>query len=66
MTARTQQFDPPLKSNRPIHRYTLEQYLEKESKSLKKTRIHQRSNHKNALRKRSTQYYFSQHGGSID
>lgn len=34
MTARTQQFDPPLKLNRPIHRYTLEQYLEKEAKSL--------------------------------
>ena len=66
MTARTQQFDPPLKLNRPIHRYTLEQYLEKEAKSLKKTRINQRSNHKNALHKRSTQYYFSQHDGSID
>ena len=37
MTARTQQFDPPLKLNRPIHRYTFEQYLEKEAKSLKKT-----------------------------
>ncbi len=36
MTARTQQFDPPLKLNRPIHRYTLEQYLEKEAKSLEK------------------------------
>ena len=33
-TVRTQQFDPPLKLNRPIHRYTLEQYLEKEAKSL--------------------------------
>jgi Uma2 family endonuclease len=36
MTARTQQYDPPLKLNRPIHRYTLEQYLEKEAKSLEK------------------------------
>ncbi len=36
MTARTQQFDPPLKLNRPIHRYTLEQYLEKERKSIYK------------------------------
>ena len=36
MTARTQQFDPPLKLNRPIHRYTLEQYLEKEGKSMDK------------------------------
>jgi Uma2 family endonuclease len=36
MTAKTQQFDPPLKLNRPIHRYTLEQYLEKEAKSLEK------------------------------
>jgi Uma2 family endonuclease len=36
MTARTQQFDPPLKLNRPIHRYTLEQYLEKEGKSIYK------------------------------
>jgi Uma2 family endonuclease len=36
MTARTQQFDPPLKVNRPIHRYTLEQYLEKEGKSIDK------------------------------
>ena len=36
MTARTQQFDPPLKLNRPIHRYSLEQYLEKEAKSLEK------------------------------
>jgi Uma2 family endonuclease len=36
MTARTQQYDPPLKLNRPIHRYTLEQYLEKEGKSMYK------------------------------
>jgi Uma2 family endonuclease len=36
MTARTQQYDPPLKLNRPIHRYTLEQYLEKEAKSIYK------------------------------
>ena len=36
MTARTQQFDPPLKLNRPIHRYSLEQYLEKEAKSIDK------------------------------
>ena len=36
MTARTQQFDPPLKLNRPIRRYSLEQYLEKEGKSMDK------------------------------
>jgi Uma2 family endonuclease len=36
MTARTQQYDPPLKLNRPIHRYSLEQYLEKEAKSIDK------------------------------
>jgi Uma2 family endonuclease len=36
MTARTQQYDPPLKLNRPIHRYTLKQYLEKEGKSIYK------------------------------
>jgi len=36
MTARTQQFEPPLKLNRPIRRYTLEQYLEKEKKSIYK------------------------------
>ena len=36
MTARTQQFDPPLKLNRPIRRYSLEQYLEKEAKSIDK------------------------------
>lgn len=36
MTAKTQQFDPPLKLNRPIRRYTLEQYLEKEKKSIYK------------------------------
>ncbi len=34
MTVATQPFDPPLKLNRPIHRYTLEQYLEKEAKSI--------------------------------
>ena len=36
MTVATQPFDPPLKLNRPIHRYTLEQYLEKEGKSIYK------------------------------
>jgi Uma2 family endonuclease len=36
MTARTEEFDPPLKLNRPIRRYTLEQYLEKEKKSIYK------------------------------
>lgn len=36
MTARTQQLDPPLKLNRPIRRYALEQYLEKEKKSIYK------------------------------
>lgn len=36
MTARTEEFEPPLKLNRPIRRYTLEQYLEKEEKSIYK------------------------------
>lgn len=36
MTVSTQPYSPPLKLNRPIRRYTLEQYLEKEAKSIDK------------------------------
>jgi Uma2 family endonuclease len=36
MTIQTQAFVPPLKLNRPVRRYTLEQFLEKEAKSLHK------------------------------
>jgi Uma2 family endonuclease len=36
MTLSTQPYSPPLKLNRPIRKYTLEQYLEKEAKSIEK------------------------------
>jgi Uma2 family endonuclease len=36
MTVSTQPYSLPLKLNRPIRRYTLEQYLEKEAKSIEK------------------------------
>lgn len=36
MTVSTQPYNPPLKLNRPIRRYTLEQYLQKEAKSIDK------------------------------
>jgi Uma2 family endonuclease len=36
MTVSTQPYSPPLKLNRPIRKYTLEQYLEKEAKSVDK------------------------------
>jgi Uma2 family endonuclease len=36
MTVQTQAFVPPLKLSRPVRRYTLEQFLEKEAKSIYK------------------------------
>jgi Uma2 family endonuclease len=36
MTAYTQDFVPPLKLSRPVRRYTLEEFLEKEAKSTHK------------------------------
>ncbi len=36
MTVYTQDFVPPLKLSRPVRRYTLEQFLEKEAKSINK------------------------------
>jgi Uma2 family endonuclease len=36
MTTQTREFTPPLKLSRPVRRYTLEQYLKKEAKSIHK------------------------------
>lgn len=36
MTTQTREFTPPLKLSRPVRRYTLEQYLRKEAKSIHK------------------------------